>query len=85
MSIIFFCSAFFSRTKEAGNQVQLIRLAEKKIGCCYACDGCMRNGGTCVQKDDMAEILLIDPLVIWMDLWNTLKSMTLGEESMRRK
>ena len=22
-----------------------------------ACDGCMRNGGTCVLKDDMAEVL----------------------------
>lgn len=51
------CAQFAAGAKEAGNQVHLIRLAEKKIGYCYACDGCMRNGGTCVQKDDMAEIL----------------------------
>ncbi|MDO5145662.1 MAG: flavodoxin family protein [Eubacteriales bacterium] len=51
------CEQFASGAKEAGNQVHLIRLAEKNIGFCYACDGCMRNGGTCVQKDDMAEIL----------------------------
>ena len=30
---------------------------EQNIGFCRACDGCMRNGGTCVLKDDMAEIL----------------------------
>ncbi len=51
------CVQFAAGAEAAGNQVQLIRLAEKKIGFCYACDGCMRNGGTCVQKDDMAEIL----------------------------
>lgn len=51
------CVRFAEGAKEAGNQVHLIRLAEKKIGFCYACDGCMRNGGACVQKDDMREIL----------------------------
>ena len=51
------CEQFAKGAEEAGNQVHLIRLMEKKIGFCYACDGCMRNGGTCVQKDDMAEIL----------------------------
>lgn len=51
------CVQFAAGAEEAGNQVHLIRLAEKKIGYCYACDGCMRNGGTCVQQDDMAEIL----------------------------
>ena len=51
------CEQFASGAKDAGNQVNLIRLMEKQIGFCYACDGCMRNGGTCVQKDDMAEIL----------------------------
>lgn len=51
------CEEFARGADEAGNQVQVVRLMEKKIGFCYACDGCMRNGGTCVQKDDMAEIL----------------------------
>lgn len=51
------CVQFAAGAEAAGNQVHLIRLSEKKIGFCYACDGCMRNGGTCVQKDDMAEML----------------------------
>ena len=41
-----------------GHEVNLVRLAEKKIGFCLACDGCMRNGGICVQKDNMAELLV---------------------------
>ncbi|MGI5823995.1 MAG: flavodoxin family protein [Bacillota bacterium] len=51
------CEQFAIGAKEAGNQVHLVRLTERKIGFCYACDGCMRNGGICVQKDDMTEIL----------------------------
>ena len=51
------CEQFALGAEEAGNQVILIRLAEKKIGFCRACDGCMRNGGNCVQKDDMTELL----------------------------
>ena len=51
------CEQFAKGAKDAGNQVELVRLAEKKIGFCHACDGCMRNGGICVQKDDMAQLL----------------------------
>ena len=51
------CEQFCAGAEAAGNQVQLVRLAEKKIGFCWACDACMRNGGTCVQKDDMKELL----------------------------
>jgi len=29
----------------------------KKINYCEACEACQRNGGNCVQKDDMAEVL----------------------------
>jgi len=43
--------------KEAGNQVEKIILRDKKINYCLACDACKRNGGNCVQKDDMKEIL----------------------------
>lgn len=35
----------------------MIRIMDQKIGFCRACDGCMRNGGTCIFKDDMAGIL----------------------------
>lgn len=51
------CEQFKKGAEEKGHTVTLIRLMEKKIGFCRACDGCMRNGGTCVLNDDMAEIL----------------------------
>ena len=51
------CEQFAKGAKDAGNEVNLIRIMEKKIRLCYACDGCMRNGGICVQKDDMAELI----------------------------
>ena len=51
------CEEFKKGAEAKGHNVNLVRIAEKKIGCCKACDACMRNGGTCVQKDDMADIL----------------------------
>lgn len=51
------CEAFKRGAEENGNSVELIRLAERKIGYCKACDFCMKNNGACVQKDDMSEIL----------------------------
>lgn len=51
------CQQFQAGAESAGHAVDLIRLAEKKIGFCLACDGCMRRGGTCVQQDDMGDIL----------------------------
>ncbi len=44
-------------TQETGNQVEKICLGDKRINYCTACDACQSNGGRCVQKDDMAEIL----------------------------
>ena len=57
---------FVKGAKEAGNTVEKVCLREKKIAPCLACEACLRNGGTCVQKDDMAEVLakLIDADVI---------------------
>ena len=57
---------FVKGAKEAGNTVEKVCLREKKITPCLACEACLRNGGTCVQKDDMAEVLakLIDADVI---------------------
>ena len=52
------CEQFTEGARAMGHEVNLVRLAEKKIGFCLACDGCMRNGGICVQKDNMAELLL---------------------------
>ncbi len=51
------CEAFKKGAEEQGNSVELVRLAEKKIGYCKACDYCMKNNGTCVQKDDMSDLL----------------------------
>ena len=47
---------FAKGAKEAGHQVEKIRVQEKKISPCLACYGC-RGTGVCVQKDDMAAIL----------------------------
>ena len=51
------CEVFKRGAEEKGNSVQLVRLAEKNIGYCKACDYCMKNNGTCLQKDDMSELL----------------------------
>ncbi|MBF0528374.1 MAG: flavodoxin family protein [Deltaproteobacteria bacterium] len=51
------CDQFMLEAKEAGNQVEKIFLRDKKINHCVACGTCQSNGGRCVQKDDMAEVL----------------------------
>lgn len=51
------CRQFQRGAEEAGHSVRFIPLAEKRIGFCRACDACMHNGGVCIQKDDMADIL----------------------------
>lgn len=51
------CDQFMHGAKEAGNQVEKIFLRDKRINHCVACGACQGNGGRCVQKDDMAEIL----------------------------
>jgi len=51
------CDQFIRGATEAGNQVEKIFVCDKRINYCTACDACQVNGGKCVQKDDMAEIL----------------------------
>jgi multimeric flavodoxin WrbA len=51
------CDQFILGAKEAGHEVEKISLRDKRINYCIACDACQNNGGKCVQKDDMAEIL----------------------------
>lgn len=48
---------FVKGAEESGNVVDTVILREKKIAPCIACEACLNNGGTCIQKDDMAEIL----------------------------
>lgn len=50
------CDEFMRGAKEAGHQVEKIRVQEKKVACCIACYAC-RNTGVCAIKDDMAEIM----------------------------
>lgn len=51
------CNEFMRGAVERGNEVEKIRVAAKKIAPCSACYYCRDNGGKCVHKDDMAEIL----------------------------
>lgn len=62
------CDEFMRGAKENGNEVEKIRVAERKIGFCNACYFCKTSGGICAIKDDMAEILqkMIDVDVIVM-------------------
>lgn len=51
------CDEFARGTQEAGNEVEKIRVASKKIHPCSACYYCRDHSGACVHKDDMAEVL----------------------------
>ena len=51
------CDQFLLGAQEAGNQAEKILLRDKKINYCNGCGTCQENKGTCVWKDDMAEIL----------------------------
>lgn len=47
---------FARGAREAGYEVREIKVARKEVAGCLGCDACYRNGGICVQKDEMAEI-----------------------------
>lgn len=49
------CKQFYKGAKEAGHNVELINLKDKKIGYCIGCRAC-ESTGVCFQKDDMQEI-----------------------------
>ncbi|MCR5289425.1 MAG: flavodoxin family protein [Treponema sp.] len=50
--------AFLDGMNEAAKQeVHIIHVIEKHIEYCKGCFTCKRNGGTCVYKDDMRDIL----------------------------
>lgn len=50
------CDQFMAGASESGHQVEKIFLRDKTINYCLGCGACL-NSKTCVQKDDMAEIL----------------------------
>ena len=50
------CDEFMRGAREAGHEVEKIRVQEKKVACCIACYVCEKTG-VCAIKDDMAEIM----------------------------
>ena len=51
------CDEFMRGAADAGNEVEKIRVAEKKIAPCRGCYFCRNSGGRCALNDDMADIL----------------------------
>ncbi len=51
------CDQFRKGASEAGNNVEKINVASKKIGFCMACYYCTEHKGACAIEDDMGEIL----------------------------
>ena len=51
------CDEFARGAVEVGNEVEKIRVAEKKISPCLGCYYCREHGGRCVFNDEMADIL----------------------------
>ena len=49
------CDRLILGAQEAGHQTEKIRLAEKKIAPCMACDACVKTH-QCAVRDDMADI-----------------------------
>ncbi len=50
------------------NEIKTIHVIDKHIEYCTGCFACMRNGGDCIQRDDMRKILeeiLDSDLLIW--------------------
>lgn len=51
------CDQFAKGALENGNQVEKIRVREKKIAPCTGCYFCRNSGGRCALNDDMGDIL----------------------------
>ena len=51
------CDEFMKGAIASGNQVEKIRVSEKKIDFCRGCYYCQKSGGICAKKDDMSDIL----------------------------
>jgi multimeric flavodoxin WrbA len=51
------CDRFLEGAEDAGHRAEKIFLGDKTINYCLGCMACQKNGGTCPQKDDAAEVL----------------------------
>lgn len=51
------CDEFARGAREAGHEVEKIRVSELNIHPCIACYHCRDHGGQCVFQDDMAPLL----------------------------
>ena len=51
------CDEFMRGAIETGNHVEKIFLKDKTIHYCQGCGACYADGQSCIQKDDMTEIL----------------------------
>ena len=51
------CEALEAGAREAGKQVTMLNVNDWKILPCSGCDACQDNGGSCIQRDDMAMVL----------------------------
>ena len=60
------CQEFARGAQESGSEVEILRVAARKIAPCSGCYYCRAHGGECAHKDDMAEVLqkMIDADVI---------------------
>ena len=57
--------AFVEGAESAGNEVRELYIDGLDIRSCKACETCSRNGGFCVQKDDMAQV---EDAYLWCDV-----------------
>jgi multimeric flavodoxin WrbA len=57
--------SFIKGAESSGNEVRELYLQGMHIGGCLACESCQRNGGTCVQKDDMQ---IVSEAFLWADV-----------------
>ena len=58
-------NAFISGAESAGNEVKNLYLQGMHIGGYLACEACSKNGGNCVQKDDMEQVA---EAYLWADV-----------------
>ena len=47
------CDAFMRGAEEAGNRVEKVQVSKLNLTGCLGCNACKKNGGECIQKDDM--------------------------------